>query len=385
MSEFNRAFVEDGEMLFMAVRSDGTCVFASPFVRDLLGREPEQVIGQNVIEWVHPDDLDRALFQLGAAEDSSPAPGLSRFSVLHADGSYRPIEIMGTRISPSGEDLLGFYIRSGVHQGFIIQQILEMLLRGASRAEALEPACDIVEWRSLGSRVAVSWCDDIGFHQIGRDLPDCLGGGDGARDTPWRQSRDRVSEVRGELADLDEARRREAHARGIGQYWIVPVVWSENFAPATVTVWTVVGGQAPIIHGFGVQVLTSIVTLILRWTEQMRQLGLAARSDALTGLVNRRGFFDSLKASDRGGALLFCDLDRFKPVNDEFGHVFGDDVLRLVARRLLACSREDDVVARIGGGEFAVICSGAEEAEAVEIAERIRAALEQPFEVGGSR
>ncbi|MGO9560340.1 MAG: diguanylate cyclase domain-containing protein [Acidimicrobiales bacterium] len=385
ISEIHRAFVEDGEMLFAAVRFDGTCVFASPFLRELLGREPEQAVGENILQWVRPDDLERALYQLGASEDSSPAPGLSRFNVLHADGSYQPIEVMATPISLGGEAMMGLYIRSGAHQGFIIQQVLEMLLGGTPSAEALDPVCDLVQWRRLESRIAVSWCDDAGFHQVERQLPDTLGGGDGAAGTPWQRCRDDGAEVHGNLEDLDESRRLEAEAQGIGQFWIVPIRWSDKYPPATITVWTVIGGRDPIVHSYGVDVLKSIVALILRWADQVRELGLAARSDALTGLCNRRGFFDALAESDRGGAVLFCDLDRFKPVNDEFGHVIGDDVLRLVGRRLLASSREGDVVARVGGDEFALICFGAREAEAVVIAERIKSAFEQPFEVGGNR
>ncbi len=384
LSEIHRAFVEDGEMLFAAVRFDGTCVYASPFVSELLGRDVDDVVGQNVIDWVHPDDLNRAAYQLGSAEHGSPGAGLSRFDVLHADGTYHPIEVMATKIEPGGEPMLGFYVRSGMHQGFVTQQVLEMLLKGAPREEALAPVCDIVQWRRLGSRVAVSWIDDAGSHQIGCDLPDSLGGGDGHENTPWGRCRERGKDLHGDLEDLDGLRRVEAEAIELEQFWIVPVIWSEEFPPATVTVWTGSGGPAPIIHSYGVNLLTNLVTMIMRWTEQLRELGLAARSDALTGLTNRRGFFDSLEASETGGAVLFCDLDRFKPVNDEFGHVFGDDVLRLVARRLLGCCREDDVVARIGGDEFAVLCTGAEEKEAVAIAERIRTALMPPFEIGGN-
>ena len=213
-SEFHRAFIEDGEMLFAALRLDGTSAFASPFLLELLGRRPEEVVGGNVLDWVHPHDLDRAIYQLGAAEDSSPAPGLSRFEVLHADGTYRPIEIMATALSIGDEQMLGLYIRSGSHQGFIIQRVLEMLLEGTPCAEALDPVCDVVQWQRLGSRVAVSWCDDVGFHQVGRRLPESLGGGDGATGTPWQRSRDEEVEIHGDLNDLDDARRQRSRGSG---------------------------------------------------------------------------------------------------------------------------------------------------------------------------
>ena len=98
-----------------------------------------------------------------------------------------------------------------------------------------------------------------------------------------------------------------------------------------------------------------------------QELELRARSDQLTGMLNRRSFDQSLEAQlayarryKRGGALLIVDLDRFKQINDEFGHAAGDEVLRAVSRVLAENLRETDVVgrdagglvARLGGDEF---------------------------------
>ena len=85
-----------------------------------------------------------------------------------------------------------------------------------------------------------------------------------------------------------------------------------------------------------------------------------ARTDPLTGLPNRRQFFEELEALSRDGpgishALLLIDLDRFKAANDAYGHPAGDEVLKLVAARLRAIGRSGDLVARLGGDEFAMI------------------------------
>jgi diguanylate cyclase (GGDEF)-like protein len=82
--------------------------------------------------------------------------------------------------------------------------------------------------------------------------------------------------------------------------------------------------------------------------------------------------------------VLYCDLDAFKPVNDELGHVAGDELLRAVAGRIKACVRTGDVVARLGGDEFAVLCAGVSDDQAHDLAERIRTAVLEPYRIGGT-
>jgi diguanylate cyclase (GGDEF)-like protein len=90
-------------------------------------------------------------------------------------------------------------------------------------------------------------------------------------------------------------------------------------------------------------------------------------------------------AGTESGALLYVDLDRFKPVNDEFGHETGDALLVAVARRLQNCTRGSDVVARLGGDEFAVLLAAAGPEEIEKVSERIVAGFAEPFVVGDLR
>lgn len=115
-----------------------------------------------------------------------------------------------------------------------------------------------------------------------------------------------------------------------------------------------------------------------------------ANFDALTGIPNRRMFFDRLNTEIKrveryGGSLtlLFVDLDKFKEINDRYGHQVGDEVLKTVSQRLCSVVRSTDIVARLGGDEFTVILSQImSESDAENIIEKIREALQEPIVVG---
>lgn len=116
-----------------------------------------------------------------------------------------------------------------------------------------------------------------------------------------------------------------------------------------------------------------------------RESDYLARHDALTGLWNRTGFVDALKAklADNPGrrsfALLFLDLDHFKPINDTFGHPTGDKLLTMVAESLCRILPASDLVARIGGDEFLLLASDVTAEEALAIGDRIVAAVTVPY------
>ena len=116
-----------------------------------------------------------------------------------------------------------------------------------------------------------------------------------------------------------------------------------------------------------------------------------ARHDPLTGLANRRHFLEELDrrialvgSEENAFALMFVDLDRFKPINDVHGHAIGDQLLQVIGTRLMACIRDDSFAARLGGDEFAVLIEGPGGREAVAAAaRRILHELSAPILVNG--
>ena len=123
------------------------------------------------------------------------------------------------------------------------------------------------------------------------------------------------------------------------------------------------------------------MALALKQSEKNLATENLAKIDDLTGLPNRRRFISEVE-NYQNGSILLMDLDGFKPVNDNFGHQTGDEILRQVASRFLKAIPEQSLLARLGGDEFAVLTHGGYE-EAMELAMALRATLSYPFNIDG--
>jgi diguanylate cyclase (GGDEF)-like protein len=111
-----------------------------------------------------------------------------------------------------------------------------------------------------------------------------------------------------------------------------------------------------------------------------RRLEEKASRDNMTGMLNRESFFAALDGSRRKtdrGALLIIDADHFKKINDNFGHLTGDTALLEIAAAIARAIRVGDILGRIGGEEFGAFLVGANDQEAIRVAERIRHEVEQ--------
>ncbi len=149
-----------------------------------------------------------------------------------------------------------------------------------------------------------------------------------------------------------------------------------------------------LLRGFGSYLLNGIVVslpfviffyLVARYqTRLLRELHQMSRTDVLTGLPNRRSFMtlaDRANKASKRGVLFVIDADFFKHINDTYGHAVGDLCLKTIAYRLQRNLRDEDVVGRIGGEEFAIFLSGATIEQARVIGERMCQAI--PYN-GGS-
>ncbi len=135
------------------------------------------------------------------------------------------------------------------------------------------------------------------------------------------------------------------------------------------------------------------VSILLSQLDQARaSLQQAAHYDALTNLVNRRGFNQVFaerladhQATENRLAVMFLDIDHFKRINDSLGHDAGDELLKVIANHIKAATRNQDLVARLGGDEFCVVTSLNSCDEARHLAQRIMQRMKEPIDLGGRR
>ena len=173
----------------------------------------------------------------------------------------------------------------------------------------------------------------------------------------------------------------------------VPVVVLSGVNDQTLALQAVQqGAQDYLVKGQGhPELLARAVRYAIERKRAEEHLTYLAQYDHLTGLVNRTLFRDRLiqamarsKRMQQPIGLMLLDLDRFKAVNDTFGHDMGDELLKTVSERLKACVREVDTVARMGGDEFTIILEGVTSEENIlMVAKRITESIATPFELKG--
>lgn len=374
------AAVDRSPLLVLGMSSTGAIRFANDAVFQSLGHHPVSFIGSNAIDLIHPEDIDRAALALVSATEEQTFPhGFTRYRIAASDGRWIELEVLAAAVENVDETLIVAYARKIGHQ-LTMDEVMSRLVADEPVDQVLTRVCDLVLWRELGSQVGIAWTQGRSEHAVSTGVAQILvdGRDDGS---PWAETRRTGLPFRGSADALDDDRRGMAQRLGLVELSVVPFFWGPQ-EPGLVTIWTTGDGRSPEQHAFGQSQLLIVAQLVLRWTAQAEELARFARTDVLTGLANRRVFFESIEAGVGAGAVLYCDLDGFKPVNDGLGHGAGDLVLQVVAERVSSMVRPEDLVARIGGDEFAILCPGVSRADADALAERVADAMVEPIDVG---
>jgi diguanylate cyclase (GGDEF)-like protein/PAS domain S-box-containing protein len=356
-------------------------------VERFFGHKPEDLVGHGFDKIVAPESMGAAFEAFASIDDAfEPTPwggvGLP-VDMLHADGSVVACDVAAITTQRTG---LPWYIVMMRQAGYerALDQAVEAMAAGATLGDVLALVVSAVERMVPETGVAVGdrWTGERFAVSAGRaaSLLTVQPG------SPWARAMltgddqfviDR-NDLPGPLAAL-------ARAEGYEACWVQPVALSADEQPvAAIIMWRTFAGPPTRFTWNTMRKAGQLLRLVLQWDRSHRTLEFAATHDPLTGLANRQAFRDRVTAVAKAGegraAVLYLDLDRFKPVNDLLGHHMGDRALVVVAERLVGALRPGDLVARMGGDEFAVLCERLASADDVErVAARLLDVIRQPI------
>lgn len=376
-----------------AVDPAGRFVFVSAAGERIFGYAPHEMVGMAMIDMVAPEDRARTLARVDAVV-AGPADPLFENRYVHKDGHY--IDIMWSA-RWSEADQLRIAVARDVTERRRAERLRSALYAISEAANAVvslpalyalvhqivkellpAPGFTVAQYDAQQDQVTLAYhVDQHGLAAAAALCAQVARSGRPLLLTP--HDRDMLPEA------------LRAHAAAAAPFWLGVPLASRS---GTIGAIAVAGmpGAAPYTQQDQalLQFVAAQVDAAIERMQLQHQLLHMARHDALTGLPNRQLFHDRLESAlaragrnAQGFALLYLDLDKFKQVNDRFGHSAGDLLLKEVALRLQHCVREADTVARLGGDEFVVLLEAvATPHDAEHVMQKILQAFERPADIG---
>jgi diguanylate cyclase (GGDEF)-like protein len=355
-SRIYRALIGGSAITTALVNADLTIAWVNESVIDLLGHPWHHYIGKTAIDLIHPDDLG-AVLALITNELANPANYLDRadparrslnqLRFRHATQGWVRLE-MSANNETANPEVNGFLLHlvASEHRATHDQVMEAILLR--------RPTTDIAD---MISDAVQAMLDD------GEVLVQVEGHHTAASSELVTVAQHLAATKGQEFISEDKSVWRVAAELDGVEVGMIAVSVDVRLG---LTMWT----QTNLAQ------LAKLVAHLVRRDQLESRLSIEASCDPLTGLANRRTFFRRTESShSKRHALLYIDLDGFKAINDALGHDVGDSALVEAAKRITSAVRPQDLVSRFGGDEFTVWCAIDDDAEAGEIAERIRSRL----------
>ncbi len=361
-------------------------------VEAMTGYRAEEVVGTEIL---HHIDTTWNPLALATVVSTMESHGLQRpmlFRLRRKDGSTFIAEATANAQmdDPLVRGVIAYFRRwDERHQ---LDLIIEAVVSDTDLEEVFELLCGVFGTENLAGEGCVIFDGDDGpFSRVvaSPGLPAALAVDDPAVEAPWRRAVADGVPLCQPVEEVPEPYRAAARAAGYTWCWAWPVR-SVGGAGACLALWRAPDEEPDLTCRLLLGSLARVAELVLQRHADAERLRHAATHDALTGLANRALFFERLGQALAAGSpdasvgVLYVDLDRFKPVNDELGHAVGDRLLAVLARRLEGAVRQGDLVARLGGDEFAVACPDVGDPSSLgAVARRVVEALSEPVAVGG--
>lgn len=388
LSPAELASVVDGAPDPVVVLDDrGVIVWANQVSHRDFASPEHGLVGRQAIELIHPDDQEQAITAIGATAEiarsgtATAALSPALYRLRRVDGEFETYEVAGRpHVALRDGQLMVLVLRDTGRQQRLTRAI-ERIAEGASLTDVVRELLAGLEYREPTRTAGISW-DEAGARRVvTRWLPAELTWTE-ERTDPWFLA---VADARPVTSRTDQLRSplREAATRaGLAACVAVPVPDPSSVRPACLVLWA---DHEAVVESLQVRAqrqANSLLRLALAQRHERARLVRAATRDALTDVINRRELLErleSLRAAGTPTALLFCDLDGFKPINDGYGHEVGDRVLRIAAQRIRGAVRPEDIVSRVGGDEFAIAVPDVCDPEALDaLAARVIGAMTNP-------
>jgi diguanylate cyclase (GGDEF)-like protein/PAS domain S-box-containing protein len=382
-----RRVMEHSSDFVIAFQHDGTIVYVTESIELLLGWSPAALIGTSALDLIHPDDLENAAETVYHAAEVEGWRPPRPFRLLHADGSAATFEVEGMSLFHVPEVRSIVCAARYAESTARIDAIVGLLAAHAPLSDILDQLVHVMARPGWHFGVAIQYEDAAGRLAVAHTgLPPELATFDRAHPSaPWAEACSTGQPVYDlGLRTVGDELAGAAEAAGFRTCWAIPVA-DDGRADACIVVWNHELHPPELGQEILLTKLRQLLELALAGRARADRLVQDARTDALSGLGNRRSF-DAAIASHQGQdvAVLFVDLDGFKAVNDRLGHAAGDEVLRQVGARIRASIRETDVAARIGGDEFAILCPAIDEGAVLGLARRLIDAVATPIVLDAS-
>ncbi|MFM2071449.1 MAG: hypothetical protein RLZZ623_1712 [Actinomycetota bacterium] len=363
-----RGLTSQTSELVVDVDLTGTITYVSSSSIAVLGHRDVDAVGRAITEFIHPDDFPDLLRLFLGQGSADP----QRHRAIHADGSYRWLETLAQILTDDDGERSSVLLSSrDITDRLELERVLER------ERQLLTAIIDNVHAGVIAVDAdGIILCANTALcHIFGTDFER------GARIVDYSDTHQLLDSY-GDPVDIAD-RPLEIVLGGGSVTDRMFVVGSSDGRR-----YEVVANAAP-IHGRDGDTTAAVltyedVTALRSAQEELRRL---ATVDTLTDLPNRRHLVTHLEDAMRRNvrtperlAVLFADLDRFKAVNDDYGHEAGDELLRASGRRLRQWLRGSDLLARYGGDEFVVVLEGDDaRSDAVKVAERLEHEMSRPF------
>ena len=390
--ELLRRLLDGAPMVVITVDEVGTVTWVNGASERLFGYRPDELRGTNILDHIDLGWNPAALDSVGAAMTGSGLQRPMPYRLVRRDGTYVVAEVTAnSQLDDPHIGGLAVYIRRW-DERYLIDQVVDSLAGGVALDVILGLLVDVMGADNLDADGVVMLEPD--HHRFGRSISASALPLDQTQDsgdpgTPWQRAMTTGEQVSMLVADLPGDLPASAAAHRACWAWPVP---GPDGIDACLVLWRHDEEEPDHTCRFLMERLVRLTELVLQRERSAESLLRAANFDDLTGLANRANFFGQLQdALDDPGqgplvGVLYVDLDGFKPVNDRLGHGAGDQVLRVVSSRLRAAVRADDLVSRLGGDEFTILCRGIADLDVLRgVAERITGVVAEPMTVGHER